>query len=92
MASKLEKFFHEADTDGSGYLTVDELIALLRKKGYKASDEKIRVSKPGHALHAVYQCRPRNKHCAYQYSFPVTTVKSRGMESDCPYLWTTAKM
>jgi len=45
MASKFEKFFREADTDGSGYLTVDELIALLCQKGYKASDEKIRVSK-----------------------------------------------
>jgi len=45
MASKVEQFFHEADKDGSGFLTVDELIALMRKKGYKASDEKIRVSK-----------------------------------------------
>jgi len=45
MASKYETFFREADKDGSGYLTVDELIALLRQKGYKASDEKIRVSK-----------------------------------------------
>jgi len=75
MASKCEQFFHEADKDGSGFLTLDELIALLRQKGYKASDEKIRVSKSGYTLHAVDQCRPRNIHCAFRYSFPVTTVK-----------------
>ena len=44
MASKYELFFREADKDGSGYLTVDELIQLLRQKGYKASDDRIRVS------------------------------------------------
>jgi len=44
MASKYEQFFREADKDGNGHLTVDELIQLLRQKGYKASDEKIRVS------------------------------------------------
>jgi len=45
MASKYELFFREADKDGSGYLTLDELIQVLREKGYKASDAKIRVSK-----------------------------------------------
>ena len=44
MASRYEQFFREADKDNSGYLTVDELIQLLRQKGYKASDDKIRVS------------------------------------------------
>ena len=38
-----KKFFAEADADGSGYLTLEELIAILRKKGYKDSDNKIRV-------------------------------------------------
>jgi Ca2+-binding EF-hand superfamily protein len=37
-----KQFFTEADTDGSGYLTLEELIAVLRKKGYKDSDAKIR--------------------------------------------------
>ena len=45
MASQYEQFFREADKDGSGYLTLDELIKLLRQKGYKETDEKIRVSK-----------------------------------------------
>ena len=44
MASKYEQFFREADKDGSGHLTLDELIQILRKNGYKASDDKIRVS------------------------------------------------
>jgi len=61
MASKYEQFFREADKDGSGYLTVDELIALLRQKGYKASDDKIRVR----ILEAImpmmpHQLRPKN--------------------------------
>jgi len=54
MASKYEQFFHEADKDGSGYLTVDELIKLLREKGYKASDEKIHVSKSAAYRTLVY--------------------------------------
>jgi len=44
MASKYEQFFREADKDNSGYLTVDELIQVLRQHGYKASDDQIRVS------------------------------------------------
>jgi len=54
MASKYEQFFHEADKDGSGYMTVDELIKLLREKGYKASDEKIHVSKSAAYRTLVY--------------------------------------
>jgi len=44
MASKYEQFFRDADKDGSGFMTIDELIQLLRQRGYKASDDKIRVS------------------------------------------------
>lgn len=44
MASKYEQFFREADKDGSGHLTLDELIQVLRDHGYKASDEQIKVS------------------------------------------------
>ena len=39
-----EAFFQEADTDNSGTLTLDELIAALRNKGYRGSDEKLKVS------------------------------------------------
>jgi len=42
MATSYDKFFAEADADGSGYLTLDELTSMLRKKGYKDSDSKIR--------------------------------------------------
>jgi Ca2+-binding EF-hand superfamily protein len=42
MASKYEQFFREADTDKSGLLTLDELVSILRKKGYKDADTKIR--------------------------------------------------
>jgi len=41
--SSYEQFFREADTDKSGFLTLDELTTLLRKKGYKESDDKIKV-------------------------------------------------
>ena len=43
MSSAYERFFKEADKDGSGYLTLDELTAMLRMKGYKESDTKIKV-------------------------------------------------
>ena len=43
-ADNYKRFFTEADADGSGFLSLDELIAVLRKKGYKDSDSKIRVS------------------------------------------------
>jgi len=37
-----EKFFAEADADNDGYLTLDELTDILRRRGYKDSDTKIR--------------------------------------------------
>jgi calmodulin len=40
-SSKYEQFFRDADKDGSGFLTSDELVDILRKKGYKDSDSKI---------------------------------------------------
>ena len=40
----ITKFFAEADADGSGYLTLDELTAALRRNGYKGTDYEIRVS------------------------------------------------
>ena len=33
----------DADADGSGYLTVNELVAALRKGGYKGTDRQIKV-------------------------------------------------
>lgn len=43
MASKadLEKFFDEADKDGSGSLSVHELCSAMRTHGYRGSDETI---------------------------------------------------
>ena len=38
-----EKFFNEADTDKSGELTFDELLKMMRKRGFKGSDSQIRV-------------------------------------------------
>jgi Ca2+-binding EF-hand superfamily protein len=43
MSSKYEQFFKDADKDNSGYLTLDELTAMLRQNGYKESDSKIRT-------------------------------------------------
>lgn len=40
MSNKYEQFFRQADTDGSGSLSYDELAAILKKNGY--SDEQIR--------------------------------------------------
>ena len=42
-AADYEKFFAEADADGSGSLTFNELLKVLRKKGYKGSDDDIKV-------------------------------------------------
>lgn len=39
-----QRFFVEADTDGSGYLTLEELTDILEKRGYKEGRGKIRVS------------------------------------------------
>jgi len=36
----IEQFFREADTDGSGYLTVQELTSVLQRKGYKVKDDQ----------------------------------------------------
>ena len=38
-----EKFFRDADDDNNGYLTVNELVAALKKGGYKGSDAQIKV-------------------------------------------------
>ena len=40
-----EQFFREADKDNSGTLTFDELLVILRRKGYKKSDEELKVWK-----------------------------------------------
>lgn len=42
MADLYNQFFKDADKDNSGYLTLAELTAILRSKGYKESDDKIR--------------------------------------------------
>mgnify|MGYP003571903292 CR=1 FL=1 len=36
-----EKFFEEADTNGNGFLSLEELITTLRSKGYKGSEEDL---------------------------------------------------
>ena len=41
---RYRKFFIEADTDNSGYLTVHELVSMLRKKGYSGDEETIKVN------------------------------------------------
>ena len=45
------KFFHEADTDNDGQLSVDELTTALRNHGYTGSDLKIQVKL------SSYECR-----------------------------------
>jgi len=57
MASRYERFFREADKDGNGYLTFDELIHIIREKGYRGSDDKLRVSII--TRHAVRPYRPK---------------------------------
>lgn len=41
--NRYKQFFEEADTDKDGNLTLDELTAALRSKGYKDSDAKIKA-------------------------------------------------
>jgi len=41
--SDYERFFAEADADGSGELTMQELINMLKKQGYKGSDSDIKA-------------------------------------------------
>jgi calmodulin len=43
MADKYQQFFAEADKDNSGFLSQDELIAALRKNGYKGDDSQIKT-------------------------------------------------
>jgi len=38
-----QKFFEDADADGSGFLSESELIEALRKNGYSGDDDKIKV-------------------------------------------------
>ncbi|XP_013383809.1 calmodulin-like [Lingula anatina] len=40
--AKFEAFFKNADKDGSGSLTFDELAQTLRNSGYKGSDETLK--------------------------------------------------
>lgn len=35
-------FFQQADTDGSGFLTVHELVAMLKRNGYTGGEEAIK--------------------------------------------------
>jgi hypothetical protein len=37
------QFFRQADVGGDNFLTIEELIAMMRKKGYKGSDAQIKV-------------------------------------------------
>ncbi|KAK2159988.1 hypothetical protein LSH36_142g04012 [Paralvinella palmiformis] len=44
MASRedYEKFFREADVDNSGTLTFEELLTILRRNGYKQSEDDLK--------------------------------------------------
>ena len=46
-----EAFFHKADTDNDGFLTLQELTACLRKHGYRGTDDDIAVS--SHITHSL---------------------------------------
>ncbi|KAI0230712.1 hypothetical protein LSAT2_018915 [Lamellibrachia satsuma] len=37
-----EKFFTDADTDGSGSLSFDELVGVLRKRGYRGTNAELK--------------------------------------------------
>ena len=41
-----EKFFTEADADGSGSLSFGELVTVLRKHGYRGTDAELKVRVP----------------------------------------------
>jgi len=36
-----EQFFEEADTNGNGFLSLEELVATLKGKGYKGGEEDL---------------------------------------------------
>jgi hypothetical protein len=57
MTTKYEQFFHDADADKDGLLTVEELTAALRQYGFKDSDEKIAVSILHRLLPLLLNCR-----------------------------------
>ena len=40
---QFDQFFAEADADGSGELTLDELLGMMKKRGYTGSDGDIKV-------------------------------------------------
>jgi len=42
-ANGVEQFFREADTDNSGYLTIQELSSLLNRKGYKTTPDQVKA-------------------------------------------------
>ena len=44
MKERYEAFFNEADVDKNNYLDMNELVAIMRKKGYGGSDDEIKVS------------------------------------------------
>ena len=41
--SDYERFFKDADVDGSGNISFDELVTVLRKRGYRGTDKELRV-------------------------------------------------
>ena len=50
VKQRYEEFFREADKDNSNYLDLDELVEVMRKKGYKGTDAQIKVSS------GLYRC------------------------------------
>ena len=44
LADQFAKFFHEADKDGSGSLTMDEVVAAMRTAGFVGTDQEIKYS------------------------------------------------
>lgn len=43
LKEEFETFFHQADTDQDGFLTLEELTECLRLHGYKGTDDYIKV-------------------------------------------------
>jgi len=54
MDDRYRQFFVEADTDKDGQLTLDELTAALKHRGYMGSDLKIKVIESKHASWVNY--------------------------------------